>query len=217
MDLKQIKLNYARMETYSLEKLVNEIEGLRKEVIPLLKAELEKRNEDLLVLQINEFEEKKENTVKFEDKVDIDQHVKERLDRGEAMESIVDDLKDKGVDLLSLALESSLQKENVTEEIFNMRSSGYTNTEVKQEMYDKYNLDETAVKSLESRIKIKSRNNIIVGILSIIGGFVYFFGGIYVRRFYYLSIAIIIFGIGRLFKGFNQKKNLETKNKSNNC
>ena len=55
MDLEAVKSNYAQMENYELIKLVDEIEKLREEVIPVLKLELTKRNESLAVEKIDTF------------------------------------------------------------------------------------------------------------------------------------------------------------------
>lgn len=206
MDIEQIKLTYSKMDTYQLKKLVNEIAGIREEIIPVLKDELERRNEYSLITKINEFENKKEAKVKFQDKIDIDQYVNERIATGEAMESIVNDLKNKGIDLLSLALDEALKKEIITDEVFEMKSSSYINSERKKAIKEKYNLNEKEFTSIESRIKLKSKNNRIIGFLSILVGVIYLIGGLYVGRFYFLSIGFIIAGIGKIIIGIKQRK-----------
>ena len=203
MDLEQIEANYAKMETNKLLRLFSERKDLRKEVIPILQKELEKRGQATAVLQINESKQEK---VKFENVADIDAHVNERLARGEMMESIVDDLNNKGVDLLSLALETSLKKEYITDEIFEMEHKGLTNAQIKKEINNKHVLKENEIEELQRRIRIKSKNNLIVGVLSIIGGILYLILGLSAGRLHFLSLGLIFFGISKLFLSNRQKR-----------
>ncbi len=153
MDVKQIKSNYSQMYTGELLKLVSEIKDLREEVIPILRAELEKRNKKKHVLEIDEYLSSKSTTNNkgsLEDIIDIDAYVNARLASGELMESIVDDLKSRGVDLMSRALEKSLKEEDLIESISEQKYAGQSDEEIKQE----YSFNDKEINFLEKKIEV---------------------------------------------------------------
>ena len=165
MDIEEIKFNYSRMDTYKLIKLANQIETIREDVIPLLKAELKSRNELESVSKIDKYLNfnQKEN-LSFEELVDVDLYVSERLAMGEAMESIVNDLKSRGVDLLDRTIKSSLRQDNMINEIIEEVSQDST----EEHLRDKYAMNDDEVNHIQQKVKLKARNNIRLGALLIV-------------------------------------------------
>ncbi len=207
MNLEKIKQNYSQMETYQLVKLIDELDTLREDVIPILKEELENRKEHEYVGQIENkltVKEEEEN-LRFEDRVDIDAYVSERLATGEAIESIIDDLKSKGVDLVSRTLDLTLKQESRIDEMMELAPSTGSDDYFKE----KYAMNDDEVKVLRDKIKLKSKNNIRLGLFLIIIPIVLFiilgFRNIKVTGF--LSVGLIT-GIGKLSTGLNQKNKL---------
>lgn len=207
MNLEKIKQNYSQMETYQLVKLIDELDTLREDVIPILKEELENRKEHEYVGQIENklaVKEEEEN-LRFEDRVDIDAYVSERLATGEAIESIIDDLKSKGVDLVSRTLDLTLKQESRIDEMMELAPSTGSDDYFKE----KYAMNDDEVKILRDKIKLKSKNNIRLGLFLIIVPIALFiilgFRNIKVTGF--LSVGLIT-GIGKLSTGLNQKNKL---------
>lgn len=207
MNLEKIKQNYSQMETYQLVKLIDELDTLREDVIPILKEELENRKEHEYVGQIENklaVKEEEEN-LRFEDRVDIDAYVSERLATGEAIESIIDDLKSKGVDLVSRTLDLTLKQESRIDEMMELAPSTGSDDYFKE----KYAMNDDEVKILRDKIKLKSKNNIRLGLFLIIIPIALFiilgFRNIKVTGF--LSVGLIT-GIGKLSTGLNQKNKL---------
>jgi len=200
MNIEQIKLYYSKMDIDQLEKLVDEIAGLRKVAIPILKAELEKRNELSLLDKINQYE----NLLKLKDKTVLDQHVKERLDSGEPMESIVFDLKNKGIDLVSLAYDKEIKIQKISDEIIEMKSEAYKRPKVKRRIIKKHELDEKEYNEIEDRIKSKSKYNFILGYLLVILGVIFIILS-HSRKGIVPFILIITGGLKLITLGFKQK------------
>ncbi|WP_299709476.1 DUF308 domain-containing protein [uncultured Tenacibaculum sp.] len=207
MDLEAIKSNYAQMDNYELIKLVDEIEKLREEVIPVLKTELTKRNESLAVEKIDAFlnRDKNEKEVNLEELVDIEEYVSQRLASGELMESIVDDLKNRGVDLVSRTLERSLQQESYIDGLLENSSNTFTKEHLKR----KYAMNDDEIKIIQQKVKLKSQNNITVGILLIIIGVAFLLlGELSSIKHIIFLVAIIVSGIFSLVSGLEKRKSI---------
>ncbi|SNR15750.1 DUF308 domain-containing protein [Tenacibaculum jejuense] len=207
MDLEAIKHNYAQMENFELIKLANEIEKLKEEVIPILKKELLKRNETLIVEKIDAFlnQDKNKKEVNLEELVDIDEYVTQRLASGELMESIVDDLKSRGVDLVSRTLEKSLQQESYIDGLLENSSNRFTKEHLKR----KYAMNDDEIRIIQQKVKLKSQNNITVGILLIIIGVAFLLlGGLSSVRHIIFLVTIILSGIFSLISGLEKRKSI---------
>jgi len=99
MDLNQLKTTYSKLYTAELIKLTKDLDELRPEAIDLLKLELEKRSSEIGLQNIQDYFYQKEEDQHFRENINIEAHVRERVQAGEELESIKYDLRNRGIDL----------------------------------------------------------------------------------------------------------------------
>lgn len=207
-----IAKNYAQMEVWELKKLVKEAKSLREEFIPVLKNELLNRNEILLIEELEDvlkFEEEKEQNLVFKDDLELEHHVKTRLARGEHFQSVIDDLKDNNIDILSKSLSYALKKENLVEEIAELKYLGISDKEIEDGLAKEYDIDSTTTEELNGRIKKKSKNNITVGVLSITIGIVFILLALNNNMSNYYLFGFIPYGVYAIYQGIKQQSTLK--------
>lgn len=148
LDIQTIKNYYSTASTIELIELAKKPTELREEIIPFLKAELEKRNEVEEVRKINKLldnidAEKSVVDLTFWNKEDILLEIKQRLDAGEMVETIRIDLLDRGIDITRLYTSHKQLNESITEFITKLRMKDVDYLEIKDILVTEKGLTES--------------------------------------------------------------------------
>lgn len=174
-------------------KLLNELDQLEENVLPILKEELKKRGEDEALEKINNFEHLKSEKVDPNSFESLEQEFRIRAESDEPAESIKADFEERGIDFRDFIIE--LNKDKIGDDINNhdLIKSNYTyeisRSDITEEQKLKFLKEKRFSEASAHEILEKSKNekksikiNTIKKLkrkksLSLIAGIILFVGG----------------------------------------
>ena len=209
IDLETIKEKYQEMLTDDLIRLSKKPKDLRADVIPILKTELIRRGKrddaatlEILLSQTSELDYQNMSLI------ELREMVKERVNAGEAMDSIKIDLRLNGIDVFELLKEEVKLEEEVYSSITQMKQDGASNAEIDTHLKNTYDIEKSDAGKLKSELKIKGKRNqnwdFILITVSCLILFLMFLSDEY--RGLKLTILLLISGVTTYILGGKQAK-----------
>ena len=193
--MNDIKKYYEGLEDFQFKNILTNAKGLKSEMFPILKAELEKRNlkEELIMFDafLTQLEVKEEySKLSLEE---VRKLVDERLDRGESIESVKTDLSNNDVDIDELLENDREKKRIVHNTILTMKEYEFSDKRFKEVLNDKFDLKEEDLSEVNRDLKRKGWMNLMFGILLILVSIIW----ISIRH----NVSSILFSFAALVAG----------------
>ncbi|MES2513021.1 MAG: hypothetical protein V4580_02710 [Bacteroidota bacterium] len=169
LDLELIKQKYQDMLTDDLVRLSKKPKDLREEVIPILQTELNRRGkrDDAAALTrlLNETPELKYQGLSL---IELREVVKERLEAGEAMDSIKIDFRLNGIDVFELLKDEVNFEEEVYSSITQMKQDGASAKEIDEHLEKNYQIEKADTGKIKADLIIKGKRNQTIGFILIV-------------------------------------------------
>lgn len=158
--------NYKRLSTGELIAIAAEPWDLRKEIIPHLQSELLARDRKAEALMLSEYLVQNTTIKKpyqLYSKEELGEHIKERLESGELLESIKIDLKENGVDMFALLESEQVLDNKKLNYLTSLKNDLLEEKEIDEKMKTSFGLTETETDQLKRQLKSKGTQNIVIG------------------------------------------------------
>ena len=158
--------NYKRLSTGELIAIAAEPWNLRKEIIPHLQSELLARDRKAEALKLSEYLVQNTTIKKpyqLYSKEELGDHIKERLESGELLESIKIDLKENGVDMFALLESEQVLDNKKLDYLTSLKNDLLEEKEIDEKMKTSFGLTETETDQLKRQLKSKGTQNIVIG------------------------------------------------------
>ena len=169
LDLEIIKEKYQDMSTDDLVRLSKKSKDLREDVIPILKAELIKRGKRDNAADLENFKED-HSELQYQNMSlnELRQMTQERINAGEAMDSIKIDLRLNGVDIFEVLKEEITLQDEVYDSITKLKGTGASQDDVDKHLEESYNIEKSDASKIKTDLKIKGKRNQKWGFILII-------------------------------------------------
>ena len=169
LDLEIIKEKYHEMSTDDLVRLSKKSKDLREDVIPILKAELIKRGKRDNAADLENFKED-HSELQYQNMSlnELRQMTQERINAGEAMDSIKIDLRLNGVDIFEVLKEEITLQDEVYDSITKLKGTGASQDDVDKHLEESYNIEKSDASKIKTDLKIKGKRNQKWGFILII-------------------------------------------------
>jgi len=195
----EIKEKYSKLSDEELLKIVNEINSLRKGLIPILQNELKERNLTIGLEKVNNFLIKKLLT-KPSDSFDAKAFIEEQLEQGYSLETIKHKLNHMDINMFEVIRNDSYSDNFIIEHIKIRRKKGKRITGIAKELKEKLNIPVEKTKALNEILERDSRRSRYIGIGFIVLSII---SVLYTGK---ISISTVLFFLSGLFSVFRAEK-----------
>jgi hypothetical protein len=154
---------YQQLTTTELLALASDAASLRPDVIPYLRDELRKRNqnEDVIVLTPPLIERPK--TYRDFTKEELNEMIRQRIETGETLEAIKIDLKHNGIDIFDIVNEENRHEDETIEYIVALKDEGFEEDEIAERLKTEMAMDEEQVTKIKTKMKKEGGIYLIIG------------------------------------------------------
>ena len=204
MDINLIKQNYSERSLEGLKILLDEIDTLREDVIPVLRDEFIKRNDAESVEKIEHFLASSNQTQFFSNE-DAKEYIRTELANGQSMDILKLELKERGINIFEIINEDENLETDAIQYMTNLKEQGVKNRDLQEHLDKEFEVVEGKEDELLKSLKRNGTINILFGILLLIIGCILFMGHLYLGRLPITSLLMIGLGIWRLSRGIKQR------------
>ena len=205
----EIEKNYKTKSDGELKKLVNKPFELRLDVIPVLQKELLNRGLQDEAMALTQFllKSKKEGRALNElSKRELLDHVNERIESGEPLDNIKDDLRLHGIDVFEVFNDEGYE-EKAMDYITDLKLQGLKTEEIDQKLQETLSIDKQESALLRAQLRKRGNQNLVVGYTMVIIALILIvlsagYGGSVTVG----GVLIICFGVWRIVAGYEQIK-----------
>jgi hypothetical protein len=210
LNLEVIKEKYQEMLTDDLVRLSKKPKDLREDVIPILKLELIRRGKRDAADALTNFKDD-DSELKYKNMSlsELRQMVEERVNSGEAMDSIKIDLRLNGIDVFEVLKEEIQFQEEVFDSITKLKEIGVSQDTIDKHLKESYNIEKSEASKIKTDLKIKGKRNQTWGFVFIIVSCLSFLLIMLTDNYYKIlkfSITLLITGISMYAIGVKQAK-----------
>ena len=195
----EIKEKYSKLSDEELLKIVNEINSLRKGLIPILQNELKERNLTIGLEKVNNYLLNKV-LKKPDDSFDPKAFIEEQLEQGYSLETIKHKLNHMDINMFEVIRNESHSDTFVIEHIKRRRKKGKSVTGIAKELNEKLNIPVEKTKALNEILERDSRRSRYIGIGFIVLSII---SVLYTGK---ISISTVLFFLSGLFSVFRAEK-----------
>ncbi len=169
LNLESIKEKYHEMLTDDLVRLSKKPKDLREDVIPILTAELIKRGKRDDATTLANFKENDSELLYQNMSLnELRQMTQERINAGEAMDSIKIDLRLNGIDVFEVLKEEITLQEEVYDSITKLKETGASQDDIDKHLEESYNIEKLDANKIKTDLKIKGKRNQTWGFVLIV-------------------------------------------------
>lgn len=210
LNLEVIKEKYQEMLTDDLVRLSKKPKDLREDVIPILKLELIRRGKRDAADALTNFKDD-DSELKYKNMSlsELRQMVEERVNSGEAMDSIKIDLRLNGIDVFEVLKDEIQFQEEVFDSITKLKEIGVSQDIIDKHLEESYNIEKSEASKIKTDLKIKGKRNQTWGFVFIIVSCLSFLLIMLTDNYYKIlkfSITLLITGISMYAIGVKQAK-----------
>lgn len=185
------------MDSQRLLDLVNNLEGLEQEAIPLLQDELENRSYEDAVLKITEYLAKSPQEVVDEPQEDTSS----QYDSGQPIERIKQDLENQGFDAFDLLNEEQKIKSSMEQSMRIMKQKGLSEDEIKEQLKKDFGVDDHNITEMKSEARRSGKWQKILGILMVLASVFALLVMVDGGTFYATPFLLLVLGIALIIYG----------------
>lgn len=210
-NLNDIEAYYQGVSNEKLLQIAQRPQDLRLDAIPLLQKELLGRGMNAEALLITDFlvgvkkdEPERPNYAEMS-LYEMQEHVKERIQEGESIESIKLDLRENGVDIFAILNENDNLKESAFEYMTYLKKEGFEEEEIAEKLEENLAIDKRDSEMLKVQIKNSGKQNLTIGYTLAILGSVFILltlnstGGFPIS-----AVILIVLGVWRIYVGYER-------------
>ncbi len=212
-NLNDIETYYQGVSNEKLLQIAQRPQDLRLDAIPLLQKELLGRGMNAEALLITDFlvgvkkdEPERPNYAEMS-LYEMQEHVKERLQEGESIESIKLDLRENGVDIFAILNENDNLKESAFEYMTYLKKEGFEEEEIAEKLEENLAIDKRDREMLKVQIKNSGKQNLTIGYtLAILGSVFILLTLSSTGGFPISAVILIVLGVWRIYVGYERLK-----------
>ncbi len=212
-NLNDIEAYYQGVSNEKLLQIAQRPQDLRLDAIPLLQKELLGRGMNAEALLITDFlvgvkkdEPERPNYAEMS-LYEMQEHVKERLQDGESIESIKLDLRENGVDIFAILNENDNLKESAFEYMTYLKKEGFEEEEIAEKLEENLSIDKRDREMLKVQIKNSGKQNLTIGYtLAILGSVFILLTLSSTGGFPISAVILIVLGVWRIYVGYERLK-----------
>ncbi len=212
-NLNDIEAYYQGVSNEKLLQIAQRPQDLRLDAIPLLQKELLGRGMNAEALLITDFlvgvkkdEPERPNYAEMS-LYEMQEHVKERIQEGESIESIKLDLRENGVDIFAILNENDNLKESAFEYMTYLKKEGFEEEEIAEKLEENLAIDKRDSEMLKVQIKNSGKQNLTIGYtLAILGSVFILLTLSSTGGFPISAVILIVLGVWRIYVGYERLK-----------
>lgn len=212
-NLNDIEAYYQGVSNEKLLQIAQRPQDLRLDAIPLLQKELLGRGMNAEALLITDFlvgvkkdEPERPNYAEMS-LYEMQEHVKERIQEGESIESIKLDLRENGVDIFAILNENDNLKESAFEYMTYLKKEGFEEEEIAEKLEENLSIDKRDSEMLKVQIKNSGKQNLTIGYtLAILGSVFILLTLSSTGGFPISAVILIVLGVWRIYVGYERLK-----------
>ncbi|KAF5071301.1 hypothetical protein DSECCO2_213650 [anaerobic digester metagenome] len=212
-NLNDIEAYYQGVSKEKLLQIAQRPQDLRLDAIPLLQKELLGRGMNAEALLITDFlvgvkkdEPERLNYAEMS-LYEMQEHVKERIQEGESIESIKLDLRENGVDIFAILNENDNLKESAFEYMTYLKKEGFEEEEIAEKLEENLAIDKRDSEMLKVQIKNSGKQNLTIGYtLAILGSVFILLTLSSTGGFPISAVILIVLGVWRIYVGYERLK-----------
>jgi len=212
-NLNDIEAYYQGVSNEKLLQIAQRPQDLRLDAIPLLQKELLGRGMNAEALLITDFlvgvkkdEPERPNYAEMS-LYEMQEHVKERIQEGESIESIKLDLRENGVDIFAILNENDNLKESAFEYMTYLKKEGFEEEEIAEKLEENLAIDKRDSEMLKVQIKNSGKQNLTIGYtLAILGSVFILLTLSSTGGFPISAVILIVLGLCRIYVGYERLK-----------
>lgn len=212
-NLNDIEAYYQGVSNERLLQIAQRPQDLRLDAIPLLQKELLGRGMNAEALLITDFlvgvkkdEPERPNYAEMS-LYQMQEHVKERIQEGESIESIKLDLRENGVDIFEILNENDNLKESAFEYMTYLKKEGFEEEEIAGKLEENLAIDKRDSEMLKVQIKNSGKQNLTIGYtLAILGSVFILLTLSSTGGFPISAVILIVLGVWRIYVGYERLK-----------
>lgn len=204
MDLTVIAKNYADRSDAGLRLLLGELDTLRKDAIPVLRDEFQRRNDIESVERIDSFLNKKDDEVYTE--AEAQKFLDEKLGEGVPVDEIKQELAERGINIFNIMEVDQADEEAAYQALERNKKAGKNTAESLELIDADFIITEEKKEELSKKVKRRGIFNVILGSLLILSAVFSFFARLYLGQVSVTSAIFLVMGIWRLNEGVKQLK-----------
>ena len=212
-NLNDIEAYYQGVSNEKLLQIAQRPQDLRLDAIPLLQKELLGRGMNAEALLITDFlvgvkkdEPERPNYAEMS-LYEMQEHVKERIQEGESIESIKLDLRENGVDIFAILNENDNLKESAFEYMTYLKKEGFEEEEIAEKLEENLSIDKRDREMLKVQIKNSGKQNLTIGYtLAILGSVFILLTLSSTGGFPISAVILIVLGVWRIYVGYERLK-----------
>ncbi|MBN1990252.1 MAG: hypothetical protein JW783_12700 [Bacteroidales bacterium] len=212
-NLNDIEAYYQGVSNEKLLQIAQRPQDLRLDAIPLLQKELLGRGMNAEALLITDFlvgvkkdEPERPNYAEMS-LYEMQDHVKERIQEGESIESIKLDLRENGVDIFAILNENDNLKESAFEYMTYLKKEGFEEGEITEKLEENLAIDKSDSEMLKVQIKNSGKQNLTIGYtLAILGSVFILLTLSSTGGFPISAVILIVLGVWRIYVGYERLK-----------
>ncbi|HQB78899.1 MAG TPA: hypothetical protein PLJ52_11220 [Tenuifilaceae bacterium] len=212
-NLNDIEAYYQGVSKEKLLQIAQRPQDLRLDAIPLLQKELLGRGMNAEALLITDFlvgvkkdEPERPNYAEMS-LYEMQEHVKERIQEGESIESIKLDLRENGVDIFAILNENDNLKESAFEYMTYLKKEGFEEEEIAEKLEENLAIDKRDSEMLKVQIKNSGKQNLTIGYtLAILGSVFILLTLSSTGGFPISAVILIVLGVWRIYVGYERLK-----------
>ena len=210
-NLNDIEAYYQGVSNEKLLQIAQRPQDLRLDAIPLLQKELLGRGMNAEALLITDFlvgvkkdEPERPNYAEMS-LYEMQEHVKERIQEGESIESIKLDLRENGVDIFAILNENDNLKESAFEYMTYLKKEGFEEEEIAEKLEENLSIDKRDREMLKVQIKNSGKQNLTIGYtLAILGSVFILLTLSSTGGFPISAVILIVLGVWRIYVGYER-------------
>lgn len=210
-NLNDIEAYYQGVSNEKLLQIAQRPQDLRLDAIPLLQKELLGRGMNAEALLITDFlvgvkrdEPERPNYAEMS-LYEMQEHVKERIQEGESIESIKLDLRENGVDIFAILNENDNLKESAFEYMTYLKKEGFEEEEIAEKLEENLAIDKRDSEMLKVQIKNSGKQNLTIGYtLAILGSVFILLTLSSTGGFPISAVILIVLGVWRIYVGYER-------------
>lgn len=203
--IEEFKNHYSRLSSSKLIELIKDAKDLRSELIPILHAELIKRNmtaEAESLIELTKPDAPKINYKEYSGD-EILKMINERIKNGESLENIKDDLKTHDIDIFDYINEDARIKADAMNYLTELINEDVEPEVIKDKMKTTFLIDNSELVKLKAELKGKGKNNLLFGFILLFAFIIIISTSIIIPEFVYLLLGL---GLWFIFRGSMQLK-----------
>jgi len=209
MEFKTPEEIYREMSDEDIILIAYQPEGIKLEEIPIIQKELLHRKKSEEAIMLSEYliaANQKVNLARLSDD-ELRQHINERLEQGESIDVIRQDMKESGINFFDIIATENKERHKAFDYISELKQQGLEEDEVDDKIREKYKLEQDEVEDLKVQRMRSGRKNLIIG-YSIVGVMsllmlvsISMGGSISIG-----AIIIVAVGIWQIYSGYEKMK-----------